>query len=164
MMSSRKLNRFLPGRTSQSLIRVKSGASAVLAIQAQLSVGVLRRGPPGQCWARGSQGDPFSMVLVLPVSTFQFGICVNVGFIISYHRQASSAGQGDSVADCSTLQCQGVTLREMVNFFLPLTPERGHPVLGSLLGPGMEHLDFLDRPPVHPESASPETYVVGQEQ
>lgn len=102
------------------------------------------------------------------VSLFQPGICLNVGFIISYHRQASSAGQGDSVADYSGCTVSGVPKGKMwggkVNFSLSLAPERGHPALGSLLGPGMEHLDFLDKPPAHPESASPETHAVGQEQ
>lgn len=46
----------------------------------------------------------------------------------------------------------------MVNFSLSFAPERGHPALGSLLGPRTEHLDSLDRPPAHPESASPETH------
>lgn len=55
MMSSRKLNRFLPGTTSQVLIRVKSKASPVLAIQAQVSMG----GPQaGSIWAVLGPGLP----------------------------------------------------------------------------------------------------------
>lgn len=171
-MSWRKGNRFLPCRTSRSLIREQCfpelshrvGSLSSTSETSPSQHGALAgRSGPGSA-GPGLTGDLFSRLCASSVSLFQFGICLNVGFIIPYHRQAPSAGQGVSATDCSRPIVSGVTLGGGELLAFARTRERtSRSWLTSWTRGWNTSISWIGHLPT-PESASPATHAMGQEE